>query len=134
MSAERIVSVLRTNPGAWALVKEGGPVPDGRAPNMPSREILDMAREVWEAQGPWAPLGAFDVAIRNNDLYIMYRAERDVSEPVHVYTKGACFECGRPAAYLVVELATKVCLRCGEDLRREHPDAALWSFVTGASF
>lgn len=122
---------LRARPGEWAFILNGGPVPNPLTPNMPSKEVLALARAVWEAQGPWAPLGAFDVAIRNNDLYATFLETSAVHDKPFVYKHGECFECGRPAVYLSSVLVTKVCESCAVALIASEPsgESQLMRFV-----
>lgn len=118
-----IADELRQRPGLWAVIMQGGPMPSEDAPNMPSRPILEAAREIWSASGSWAPLGAFDVAIRDNELYVVaLESPRTDLSPMNYVGDRICFECGRPGVYLSHAFATIVCGDCGLELLSDEAE------------
>jgi hypothetical protein len=112
---------LRKKPNVWAQLNDDPP-PYPEFPHIPAREVLETAREIWEARGRWAPLGAFNVVIRNNILYAMFRSVPNSAEKIGSYHHGECFECGRPADFLSRAYATKLCQACALDFISAEPE------------
>lgn len=113
-----VSSKLRERPGEWALVfQDSRPSPDPYR-GIPSQRLMDAAAEISLGDGPWAPAGAFEAAIREDtDLYARFISDSVPDTEVAVTYRvslrfGPCFYCGRPAPYLVMKSLVLLCALC----------------------